>query len=171
MPFTPFHFGVGGLAHAAAPRRVSFLSFVGVNVLIDVEPGYNMLTGREPLHQFVHTIVGATLALVITAALFQLALAAARRVTLPNLFRWQDLRPGPVIAGAALGAYSHILLDMVMHVDVQPFMPWSPANPLVSLISIDALQNLCALAGLVALAWMGLRAVWGKRTRSIEQSR
>ena len=63
MPFTPFHFGPGALVSAAARKYVSFLAFCAVNVLIDVESLYNMLTRQPRIHTFLHTYVGATVAI------------------------------------------------------------------------------------------------------------
>jgi membrane-bound metal-dependent hydrolase YbcI (DUF457 family) len=53
---------------------------------------------------------------------------------------------------AALGAYSHVVLDSIMHVDVRAFAPFSDRNVLQGLISIEALHLGCVLAGLAGLA-------------------
>jgi len=151
MPFTPFHFGPGAVIHAAAPRRVSFIAFVAANVLIDVEPAYYMLTGQDTLHRFFHTYVGASVVAVATVLLFLLARKAALSAPLPNLLRWKELNLAQVIAGAAAGAYSHIVLDSVMHADIRPWAPFSQANALCLLVSIDALQDFCIGAGAVAV--------------------
>ena len=151
MPFTPFHFGPGAVIHAVAPRRVSFIAFVAANVLIDVEPAYYMLTGQDTLHRFFHTYVGASVIAVATMLLFLLARKAALSVPLPNLLRWKELNLAQVIAGAAAGAYSHIVLDSVMHADIRPWAPFGQANSLYLLVSIDALQDFCIGAGAVAV--------------------
>lgn len=143
MPFTPFHFGPGALIHAAAPRHISFVAFCGANVLIDTEPLYFMLRGQEPLHRFFHTYLGATLVMGATVALFLLALWLAVRVKMPDLFGWQGLTRLQVLGGAVAGSYSHIALDSIMHADIRPLWPFSQANALYGLISIDALQTLC----------------------------
>lgn len=70
MPITPFHFGPGAALHAAAPRQISFLAFGAANVLIDIEPGYYLLTHQFPLHRFCHTLIGATLIMAATLVLF-----------------------------------------------------------------------------------------------------
>ena len=157
MPFTPFHFGPGALLHASAPRKVSFLAFAAANVLVDVEPGYFMLTGQDPLHRFFHTYLGVTLVALATWVLIAAALRAARAVRLPNPFEWQGLRLGPVAVGAVLGAYSHILLDSVMHADIRPLAPFSPANPLYLAMSIDSLHRVCLLAGAAAAVLLAVR--------------
>lgn len=157
MPFTPFHFGPGGLVHAAAPGKVSFLAFAGANVLVDIEPGYYMLIGQDPLHRFFHTWLGVTLVALATIALFAAGLRAAQLVRLPDPFGWQGLRLGPVAVGAVLGAYSHVLLDSVMHADIRPLSPFSQANPLYQWLSLDDLHTLCVVAGAVAIAVLGVR--------------
>ena len=165
MPFTPFHFGPGAVIHAVVPRRVSFIAFVAANVLIDVEPAYYMLTGQDTLHRFFHTYMGASVVAVATVLLFLLARKAALSVTLPNLLRWRELNLDQVIAGAAAGAYSHIVLDSVMHADIRPWAPFSQANPLYRLVSIEALQDFCLAAGLAAAVILAGRHLLRKRRR------
>ncbi len=166
MPFTPFHFGPGGLVHAAAPRKVSFLAFAGANVVVDIEPGYYMLTGQDHLHRFFHTYLGVTLIALVTFALFAAGLWAAKLVRLPDPFQWQRLRLGPVAAGAVLGAYSHVLLDSVMHADIRPLAPFSQANPLYLAMPIDDLHTLCLAVGAVAIAVLLVRKMIKERTHA-----
>ena len=119
MPITPFHFGPGVLFHSAAPPRVSFLAFVAANGITDVESIYNVLAGNFPVHRFLHTFVGAALVTGLTIALFMATRRLARSVTLPNWFQWRQLSLPAVIVGAALGAFSHIVLDGIMHADMR----------------------------------------------------
>jgi len=157
MPVTPFHFGLGAALHSAAPKRVSFLAFCAANVLIDFESLYNLIASRYPVHAFLHTDLGATLMVAATVALFLGLRWFAAKFWLPNIFDWQALRAPPIILGAALGAYSHIVLDSIMHSDIQPFSPFSSANPLLGLIPIDTLHiALLVLAG-VGIAVVALR--------------
>ena len=157
MPFTPFHFGPGAAFHAAAPKQVSFLAFCAANVLIDVEPLYFMVTGQFPLHRFFHTYVGAPIILLLTCALFVGALRLASVVSLPNLFGWKQLKIRPVAIGAALGSYSHIVLDSFMHSDIRPFAPLSEANPLLGAMSLSALHWSCLAAGVAGFVVVGIR--------------
>lgn len=164
MPFTPFHFGPGGAIHALAPRHISFIAFAAANVLVDVEPLYYMLTGQDPLHRFFHTYVGVTLVIAATVLLFALARKCAARILLPNLLRWRELTLGQVIAGAAAGGWSHIVLDSIMHADIRPLAPFSQANPLYLVVSIDALHDFCLGAGATALVLLGCRWVLARTT-------
>jgi hypothetical protein len=159
MPFTPFHFGPGAAFHAAAPKQVSFLAFCAANVLIDVEPLYFMVTQQFPLHRFFHTYIGASIILLLTLALFVGALKLASIMPLPNVFGWKQLTIRPVVVGAALGSYSHIVFDSLMHSDIRPFAPISEANPLLGAVSLSALHWSCIAAGAVGLIVVGIRRV------------
>ncbi|MGC3981731.1 MAG: DUF4184 family protein [Steroidobacteraceae bacterium] len=159
MPVTPFHFGPGAAIHAIAPRQISFLAFCAANVLTDVEPLYYMLTGQGHPHRFLHTYVGATLTALATCWLFVAALRLAKKLPLPNIFNWQSLTLPAVAMGAFIGTYSHIVLDSIMHADIRPLAPFSDINPLLGLISLRALQGVCVVSGVLALAVLGIRRV------------
>jgi hypothetical protein len=159
MPITPFHFGPGAAFHAVAPRYVSFLAFCAANVLMDVEPFYYMLTRQYPLHRFFRTYVGASIAAISTAALFAVSRHAAKALRLPNSFDWQDLGMEAVAIGAMAGAYSHVILDSVMHPDIRPFAPFSDSNPLLGALSVQALHWSCVVSGLVGIAVLGVQSI------------
>ncbi len=142
----------------AAPRYVSFLSFCVVNVLIDIESLHNMLAGRTRIHTFFHTYVGASFVAVYLVALFIAARWLALRLPDHLLLRWRTLGVVPVVLGSVLGAWSHVLLDSVMHSDIVPLWPWSQANPLFQVISTTDLHWACVASGGVAAAWFLLRA-------------
>jgi membrane-bound metal-dependent hydrolase YbcI (DUF457 family) len=161
MPVTPFHFGPGAALHAVAPRQVSFLAFCGANVLIDIEPLTYMLSHQYPLHRFFHTLVGATLIWPVTALIFLGLKRVAEAIWLPNIFNWKDLTLPRVIAGALLGAYTHILFDGLMHADMRPLAPFSDANPLLELVPLGALHWFCIIAGVAGVAVvLARRGLW-----------
>lgn len=152
MPITPFHFGPGAALHALAPRHIGFLPFCAANVLIDVESLYNLVKGNWPVHAFLHTWIGAAL---IAAATMLLFIGAQR------LGFFKALTRVGLVAGAALGAFTHIVFDGIMHADMAPFAPFADSNPLLALIAIDRLHQLCLAAAVFAiavLAWRRLRA-------------
>lgn len=157
MPITPFHFGPGAALHAVAPKQVSFLAFCAANVVIDLESLYNLVTHQYPVHEFLHTYVGATLAIVVTVLLFLGARGLASRVWVPNLFKWQELTLVQVVIGAGAGAYSHIVLDSLMHRDIAPLAPFSQSNVLLGAISLSALHWFCVGSAGVALLVLGVR--------------
>lgn len=50
---------------------------------------------------------------------------------------------------AFIGAYTHVVLDSIMHADVEAFYPFSTAKPLLEIISVSALHQVCLYSGLV----------------------
>lgn len=158
VPVTPFHFGPGGLLAIATRGSVSFLAFCASNVLIDVESLYNMVTHQPRVHTFLHTYLGSTLvAAVVVAAFIPLRHLAAK---LPDwqVLGWRHLGLWAVAMGALLGAWSHVLLDSVMHSDITPLAPFSDANGLFRVVSLRALHWGCLVAGALAFAWWMLRS-------------
>lgn len=169
MPITPFHFGPGALLHSAAPRQVSFLAFCAANVLIDVESLYNLVARKYPVHAFLHTYVGATLIVGLTFLLFVGGRMMARRYWIPDAFCWRGLTCKQVVLGAALGAYTHILLDSVMHQDIRPLAPFSVDNALLGIVPLGTLHIACIALGFAGLAVVGAR--WLLRNRMGVQER
>jgi membrane-bound metal-dependent hydrolase YbcI (DUF457 family) len=158
MPITPFHFGPGALLHAAAPRHVSFLAFCAANVLIDVESLYSLVNHRLPVHAFLHTYIGSTLVVLAIAASF-VALRQLASHRLPGLRTLRELNFRQVLVGAALGAYSHVALDSLMHHDIQPLAPLSTTNSFLGVVSLSTLHWSCLVAGAVGLVVLGVRKV------------
>ena len=126
---------------------MSFLAFCGANVLVDVEPLYFMLTHQYPIHRFLHMYVGAAVAAGIVVGLFMLVRRVAPRLL--DIFGLQNLSVRAVTLGAIAGTYSHVVLDSLMHADMQPFAPFSDANPLLGAVFLNTLHGFCVLAGLV----------------------
>lgn len=172
MPFTPLHFGPGLALKALTGPWFSFTLFCFVQVLIDLEPAWYMLAGEDHVHRFLHSYLGATLAAVI--ALFagrpacqwllrvwnaRLSPAQARWLAVPTEIPWFA-----AATGAFIGAWSHVLLDSLMHADMQPIAPWGERNALLFLVHVDTLYLSCALAGVAGLGlflwqrWRSLRA-------------
>lgn len=158
VPVTPLHFGPGALVSAVANRSVSFLAFCAANVLIDFESLRNMLTDQPRIHTFFHTYVGATLAALMVVVLFLSARWLATRLPEWRVLSWRHLPVAAVALGAIIGAWSHVLLDSVMHADITPFAPFSDANGLYRVISISALHIACVVSGVLGAFWWLLRS-------------
>jgi hypothetical protein len=159
VPITPFHFGPGAALHALAPQHVSFLAFCAANVLIDFESLYNLVNRRSPVHAFFHTYLGATLVALAVVCVFAALRRLSARIQLPDPLHWKALTYRQVAIGAALGAYSHVVLDSLMHRDITPLAPLSTANTLLGLVSLSALHWSCVVAGLLGLLGVGVRTL------------
>ena len=176
MPITPFHFGPGAAVKAVAPRHFSFTVFALSQVLIDLEPiGFFLFTG-DPVHPYLHTYVGATLIFLASwwlgRPVGEWALRAWNAWLDPAQARWlgyePKITPGAAGAGAFAGAYSHVAIDSIMHGDMEPLAPFSPASPWLHVIPVETLQWLCVLAGAIGiagLAWLRWRELRGREKR------
>lgn len=153
MPFTPLHMGPGIAIKAVLQRRFSLMVFGWSQICMDIQPLVVMLTDKGDLHGFSHTYLGATLIAVVAALsgkpLGEWGLRLLREPShLPIPWRvsaWS----------AAIGTYSHVMIDSIMHSDMVPAAPWSTASPLLGIISIDTLHAVC-----VVLALIGGAAYW-----------
>lgn len=151
MPITPFHFGPGAAVQALFPHKVSFIAFALSNVLLDFESAYYMLTGQFPLHRFFHSFFGSSFLIPVVVLIFVLMRSIRKRKTwIPDIYNWSALSIKQVFLGAALGVYSHIVFDGIMHSDVQPFAPFGSMNPFLHLLSLDTLHWFCVAAAVFA---------------------
>ena len=151
MPVTPLHLGPALVFKAAAGVYMSLTVFAFSQVLMDVEVLIRIAVGSTRLHGFTNTILGASVVLVPAAFV--------GRPVCQFCLRWwnahlsDELRPWLTFpeniswpaawSGAALGVYSHWLLDAMMHADALPLAPFSTANPFLSWMSISGLHMLC----------------------------
>ena len=152
------------MVKAAAPRHFSFTVFAFSQALIDLEPiGFFLFTG-DPIHPYLHTYLGATLVFLASWIAGRPAGEWAIRVwnawLSPAQARWLASAPKipmtAAAAGAFIGAYSHVAIDSIMHADMRPFAPFSAASPWLGVVSIETLQWLCVLAGVIGVAGLAL---------------
>lgn len=162
MPFTPYHFGPGSLVKVIAPKWFCLRVFILTQVIIDCETGWNLLQGNPRLHTFLHSFAGSNAAIVLAISLTLLySRYASRILSDQNLMKDWIYRPPAVretIVGSVIGGWSHIVLDGIMHPDMQPFWPLTEHNSYLYLISIESLHVLCLAAFVLAwLGWIGRR--------------
>ncbi|MBC3872950.1 metal-dependent hydrolase [Undibacterium flavidum] len=151
MPITPFHFGPGAAIQALFPQKISFIAFALSNVLLDLEPAYYMLSGQFPVHRFFHSFLGSSFFIPIVVLIFiGLRKVQKRKTWIPDFYEWSKLSIEQVSLGAVIGVYSHIVLDGIMHSDVQPFAPFVAMNPFLHLLSLNILHWLCIAAAVLA---------------------
>ena len=154
-----------GLALAikpAARARFSVLSFGLAQIAMDVEPLLGMLRDWDVLHGWSHTFagalcIGAAVALASPPLLNAMVRFLHAKASENGMAWFLDPEPLSRLAvwtGAMVGTISHVLMDALMHRDMQPFAPFSPANPLLGLVEHDNVYFLCAvLFGAGAAAW------------------
>jgi len=69
------------------------------------------------------------------------------------------------IISAFIGSYSHVLIDSVMHADLEPFAPFTLDNPMLGLLSIEGLHRFCLYSGLVGAGLYFAISYWLGRHR------
>jgi membrane-bound metal-dependent hydrolase YbcI (DUF457 family) len=133
---------------------------------VDFETLYYLTTGQFPYHRFFHSFIGMSIVIAVTISIFAAALRLASRVDLPNPFAWQQLTLRPVAIGAALGGYTHVVLDGIMHSEIRPFAPFDDSNPFFGIVRLDVLHWSCGAAGVAGLAVLGIRELMKERNGS-----
>lgn len=147
MPFTPFHMGPGLLVKALLQGSFSLMVFGWTQIIMDLQPLVVLLTGEGHLHGFTHTYIGATL--IAIAAGLTGKYAAEFGLRFLALTRFLPISWPVAMVSGVVGSFSHVLLDSVMHSDVEPFAPFMLNNPFLGLISIEALHKFCLYSGLL----------------------
>ena len=164
MPFTPFHMGPGILIKALLQGSFSLMVFGWAQIIMDIQPLVVLLTGEGHLHGFTHTFIGATL--IGAASALTGKYAAEFGLRLIHQGRHLPIGWPVAIVSAFIGSYSHVLLDGVMHADLEPFAPFTTENPWLGFVSVGALHRFCVYSGLVGAGLYFAVAYWLRRSRS-----
>lgn len=170
MPFTPLHLGPGLVLKSALGRHFSLLRFAGAQVVMDIEPLIRLWQGDGQVHGMTHSYL---LALPLAALTYWLLGLGWRLLgwLQPYLSGGGWLRqlainpPSPCcrLCSVLLGTQSHVLLDSIMHADLQPWRPFSEHNAAYGWLSIDELTFGCLVCALLGLMIMLLRAYQRRR--------
>lgn len=138
----------------------SLLVFGWVQILMDLQPLFAMLTGQGALHGFSHTVLGSVLIALFGAwsgcwllkrfVLFERSRGGA--VWLEYLGVQATVPVWVALSSALLGSASHVFLDSIMHADVMPWYPWSSQSSWYHLVDIDTLHRLCLYSGVMGVA-------------------
>ena len=159
MPVTPFHMGPGILIKAIFQGFFSLIVFGWAQILMDLQPLFVIITGQGNLHGFSHTYIGATLIALISAFtgkwIYEMVMVFIKKDFTEYQKKLFDvpkkITTGVCIVSAFIGTYSHIVLDSIMHGDVEPFYPINLENNLHLILSIKDLYKLCVYTGMVVI--------------------
>ncbi|WP_028022470.1 metal-dependent hydrolase [Enterovibrio calviensis] len=149
MPFTPFHMGSGILIKAILQGSFSLMVFGWSQIIMDLQPLWVLLNGHGHMHGFSHTFIGSSLLAVISAlsgkylSEFGLIILKISKDSQPIKISWLV-----AFISAFIGCFSHVILDGIIHYDVQPFYPFTLNNPMLGNVSFASMHKLCLYAGL-----------------------
>jgi membrane-bound metal-dependent hydrolase YbcI (DUF457 family) len=123
MPFTPYHFGPSGLIGLLLLKWVDFPTILIAGVIIDIEPFLVLMFNLSyPLHGFFHSFLGASI-VAIPLILIMRYLRGYLSAFMEPFKLKQDVTLRSIALGAFIGAFSHILLDAPIYVEMNPFFP------------------------------------------------
>lgn len=163
MPFTPFHFGLGGVCGGYAARFFSFRAFCFANVLLDMEALYRMPLGLWPVHDWLHTfLVGGLLPVLLWVSMgkpFCLFISRwwnklAIGTFLECVKISAEIKTLPALLALVIGGLSHVFLDSIMHSDIAPLRPFSEENPFWMLVSLPVMHYALTAAGVLGVGLM-----------------
>ena len=169
MPITHFHIIAGVAVKSVFNKHFSWSIFALTNIIIDTEVIYYILTIGEASHKFFHTLIGSSIVALSCAIIGIPICERLLKFWNKNLqnekslekLKWLSTDTNITIfssfTGAFVGAYSHIILDSLMHFDVKPFEPFF-SKTFVGIISSDLLHIL-----LVGLFFFGLIVFFVKK--------
>lgn len=148
MPFTPLHMGPGMLMKALFQGSFSLIVFGWTQIVMDIQPLIVLLSGQGHLHGFTHTFIGSSLIALLSFVTgkyigeFILRVLKVKNVSI----KWSI-----AIFSAFVGSYSHVILDAIMHSDVEPFFPFLKNNPFLGYLSVIDLHKFCLYTGIIGL--------------------
>ncbi len=141
--------GSGIFIKAILQGSFSLMVFGWSQIVMDLQPLWVLLNGHGHLHGFSHTFIGGSLLAVISAlsgkylSEFGLTILKISKATQPIKISWLV-----AFISAFVGCFSHVILDSIMHSDVQPFYPVTLNNPMLDYLSVASLHKFCLYTGL-----------------------
>jgi hypothetical protein len=157
MPITPFHFGPGILIKSVCRKRFSLTVFILVQIIIDSEVAWNAFLGHDRLHTFFHSYLGSSAVIgIVLAFILFLRFFVKKKFIQEKWLRNSYMTSAQVSFGtafisAAIGAWSHVFLDSIMHMDMIPWYPIGSQNFMLHKISLFSLHLGCVLSALVGM--------------------
>ena len=142
--------GPGMLIKSLLHGSFSLMIFGWSQILMDLQPLFAMITNEGKLHGFSHTFLGASLIAIIAVLTgkhlseFGLRITGYSNSNKPIKIFWFV-----AFLSAFIGTYSHVVLDAIMHSDVEPYYPFSMTNNFLSILSVQLLHEFCIYSGLI----------------------
>ncbi|MBL4894745.1 MAG: metal-dependent hydrolase [Emcibacter sp.] len=116
--------------------------------MMDIQPLIVMITGKGQLHGFTHSFIGASLIAVFSGLTGKYLSEVGLKILDISRNNSVEIIWGVAFLSAFIGSYSHVILDGIMHSDVEPFYPFTTLNIFQGIISLEALHKLCLNSGL-----------------------
>lgn len=145
--------GPGILIKSILQGSFSLMVFGWTQIVMDIQPLIVLISGEGHLHGFTHTYIGAIF-IALFAALsgkylseFGLKILKISENNTPISIIWWV-----AFLSAFIGSFSHVLLDSIMHSDVEPLFPFTLDNQFLEMISVSMLHKVCLYSGLVGAA-------------------
>lgn len=149
MPFTPYHMGPGIVVKALLQSSFSLMVFGWSQIVMDIQPLLVLISGEGHLHGFSHTFVGATLLAMVAGLTGKYLAEIGLRIIGIDSHQRVSIAWWVAFLSAFIGTYSHVLLDAIMHADVEPFFPVTTVNDFLGWVSVSMLHKICVYSGLV----------------------
>lgn len=145
--------GPGILIKSLLQGSFSLMVFGWTQIVMDIQPLIVLISGEGHLHGFTHTYIGAIFIAIFSGLTgkylseFGLKILKVSENDNPISIMWWV-----VFLSAFIGSFSHVLLDSIMHSDVEPFFPFTLDNQFLEMISVSMLHKVCLYSGLVGAA-------------------
>ena len=142
--------GPGMLIKSLLHGSFSLMIFGWSQILMDLQPLFAMITNEDKLHGFSHTFFGASLIAIIAVLTgkhlseFCLRITGYSNSNKPIKIFWFV-----AFLSAFIGTYSHVVLDAIMHSDVEPYYPFSMTNNFLSILPVQLLHEFCIFSGVI----------------------
>ena len=157
MPFTPFHLGPALSLGLPLRKYIHAPTFIVANVAVDIEPLLVLLLRLNyPLHGYLHTFLLAFFfGLAIGFTMFHLEkFLHPLYKTLLLVPNGTSGRKSFMVAGA-FGAMLHVLFDLPLYAEMQPFFPIT-TNPLYGSVSSADVYSVCVWLGILGLIFYAI---------------
>ena len=162
MPFTPFHWGPSSWIGLILFKIFDFSTLLVASIIVDIEPFCVFAFNAPwPLHGFLHSFLGGSIAAILTAIILFLLRKPIKRV-MAILKLSQDSSFKKILWTSFFGVYSHLLLDSFLYREMNPFYPLE-SNPFFGLFSSQQIYLFCGLSFLVGISFYLIRLVIIKR--------